>query len=337
MGCGASSTSKPPEDSGKPLRAHADGKDINRNSNGSPSSYTEDEAAAKLQAVQRGRQNRKEMEEMNKSATIMQARFRGKKGRSRAANICADREIVHETGEATVKRNKKNSGVLSVNDWQFGKVLGTGAYGQVYLASKKGQTDQVAVKVLSRSILKRKRVGRFGSAYDSVMGEISVMKKLDHPNVVRLYEVIDDPEEECAPPARMPFSPAASCVLQSLRRFPPHVTQLSLSSSHSSPTDPPPPSLLFMVMEMVPGGDLSAPIEAKRAVGEEELRAWMTGLTLGLEHLHFCGVCHRDIKPENILYDAKTGQAKLSDFGISVFYKVSDGTCIESRRARGGW
>ena len=128
MGCGASSTSKPLADGEKPLRAVADGKEAENTS--SERNFSEDEAAAKLQAMQRGRQNRKEMEDMNKSATVMQARFRGKKARSRAANLHAEREIVQETAEASVKRNKKNSSVLSVNEWQFGKVLGTGAYGQ---------------------------------------------------------------------------------------------------------------------------------------------------------------------------------------------------------------
>lgn len=251
---------------------------------GSSAQSEEDGAAAKLQAVQRGRKERQQLEvigqQLDKAATVMQARFRGKKARSHAANLHAEREVVRETSTAGVKRSKVNSTVLAVNDWQFGKVLGKGAYGEVYLATKKGSPDDpVAVKVLSRSILKRKRVGRFGSAYDSVMGEISVMKRLDHDNIVRLYEVIDDPDED----------------------------------------------LLFMVMECVPGGDLAQPVEAKRHVSEEELRLWLTGLTLGLEHLHLCGVCHRDIKPENILFDKKTQQAKLSDFGISVFYKADVG------------
>ncbi len=29
-----------------------------------------------------------------------------------------------------------------------------------------------------------------------VYREIAILKKLDHPNVVKLYEVLDDPEED---------------------------------------------------------------------------------------------------------------------------------------------
>ena len=31
---------------------------------------------------------------------------------------------------------------------------------------------------------------------DKVYREIAIMKKLDHPNVVKLVEVVDDPEED---------------------------------------------------------------------------------------------------------------------------------------------
>ena len=70
----------------------------------------------------------------------------------------------------------------------------------VFKAKKDDET--FAMKVLSRSILRRKRVGRHGSAYDSVMGEIAVMKLLDHTHLVRLFEVIDDPDEVRLLPAR---------------------------------------------------------------------------------------------------------------------------------------
>ena len=54
-------------------------------------------------------------------------------------------------------------------------------------------------------------------------------------------------------------------------------------------------------------------IEKKRRVPEDEVRLWLRGLTLGLEHLHLCGVCHRDIKPENLLWDPTTRQAKVQN------------------------
>ena len=57
-------------------------------------------------------------------------------------------------------------------------------------------TAAVAVKVLNRSVLKRKKVGR-GTALDGVLKEIGVMKHLCHPHCVQLYEVLDDPAKDC--------------------------------------------------------------------------------------------------------------------------------------------
>lgn len=47
------------------------------------------------------------------------------------------------------------------------------------------------------SFLGRLAPGRKGSnPLDKVYREIAVLKKLDHPNVVKLIEVLDDPDED---------------------------------------------------------------------------------------------------------------------------------------------
>lgn len=82
-----------------------------------------------------------------------------------------------------------------VNQYEMLEVLGKGAFGKV----KKCRTPDggiFATKQLKKSMLKRKRYGRFGNALQNVQKEIAIWKKLRHPNVVRLHEVMDDPEHD---------------------------------------------------------------------------------------------------------------------------------------------
>lgn len=38
------------------------------------------------------------------------------------------------------------------------------------------------------------QVGKEGTFMDDIKREIAIMKKVNHPNVLRLYEVMDDPK-----------------------------------------------------------------------------------------------------------------------------------------------
>ena len=104
------------------------------------------------------------------------------------------REEVRTIAEARVqtRRVKQKEVLTRLNDYRIGPKIGRGAYGTVVKA-KRGKQDEVAIKVVKRSVLKRIRLGK-GTALDSALREIAIMKKLSHPNVVQLIEVIDDPE-----------------------------------------------------------------------------------------------------------------------------------------------
>lgn len=53
---------------------------------------------------------------------------------------------------------------------------------------------QVAIKVMNKDRLKRKFITRQVTAYTLLENEIAILKKLDHPNVVQVYEIINDPQ-----------------------------------------------------------------------------------------------------------------------------------------------
>ena len=77
------------------------------------------------------------------------------------------------------------AGCSDVNDYQLSKQIGHGAYAVVKEGVHKPTGEKVAVKMYDRYKLmdtQRKK---------SALREIKILSKLNHPNVVKLYESID--------------------------------------------------------------------------------------------------------------------------------------------------
>jgi serine/threonine protein kinase len=86
------------------------------------------------------------------------------------------------------------------------------------------------------------------------------------------------------------------------------------------------PTALFLVMELVPGGDLFDRIDRKGYYSETDARRVMRRLLAAVYYLHeTCGIVHRDLKPENILLSSLTSDidVQLTDFGLA----KPDGDC----------
>ena len=73
---------------------------------------------------------------------------------------------------------------------------------------------------------------------------------------------------------------------------------------------------LYLVMDMLSGGDLRYHISRHRKFSEEQTRFFIGCMILALEYIHTNNVIHRDIKPENLVLDEK-GYVRITDFGIA--------------------
>jgi len=179
-------------------------------------------------------------------------------------------------------------------------------------------SDQlVAVKIFSKSNLKRRRTierdkttkrVRVKTALQQVEREIALMKKLSHPNLVRLYEVIDSPETD---------------DLYMVLEYMPLGEILTFRDENGT----------FKRSESLQHKQIDGLIDDGH-FDEEHAALYIVDILHGLAYLHQHHICHRDIKPENILLSDR-GIAKLGDFGVSHIFEEENAENHSQRRVSG--
>ncbi|KAK7692547.1 hypothetical protein QCA50_004177 [Cerrena zonata] len=85
-------------------------------------------------------------------------------------------------------RNSSVNGRISVNDFEFGRVLGEGSYSEVRLARNKNTGQEYAIKVLDKAHLKRK------NKLQIALSEKNTLVRLGagHPGIIRLHSAFQD-------------------------------------------------------------------------------------------------------------------------------------------------
>ena len=73
---------------------------------------------------------------------------------------------------------------------------------------------------------------------------------------------------------------------------------------------------LYLVMDLLNGGDLRYHISKHWRFSEEQVRFYIACIVLGLEYVHNKGIIHWDIKPENLVFE-QNGYLRITDFGIA--------------------
>ena len=129
-----------------------------------------------------------------------------------------------------------------------------------------------------------------------IENEIAILKRIRHPNIVRLHEVIEEREED--------------------------LIYLVMDYAERGP-----------IVKMETGEDgqqRCTPITPVSKVREYSLQ-----IANALLYLHKRKILHRDIKPDNILID-KDGRVKICDFGISYINRHDDeATSLTTRGMKG--
>eukprot|EP00465_Bigelowiella_longifila_P014758 CAMPEP_0185257992 /NCGR_PEP_ID=MMETSP1359-20130426/6984_1 /TAXON_ID=552665 /ORGANISM="Bigelowiella longifila, Strain CCMP242" /LENGTH=335 /DNA_ID=CAMNT_0027843313 /DNA_START=56 /DNA_END=1063 /DNA_ORIENTATION=+ len=144
------------------------------------------------------------------------------------------------------------------------EVLGRGSFATVKRAVRKKDKKELAVKIIKKTKLKQEEL-------KIVHDEVKIMKRIDHPNCVKLEEIFETNKK------------------------------------------------LYLVMEILSGGELFDRIVAKGSYSEREASGVIKAVGLALKYLHSIGVVHRDLKPENLIYANHTNdsQIKITDFGLA--------------------
>jgi serine/threonine protein kinase len=93
------------------------------------------------------------------------------------------------------------------------------------------------------------------------------------------------------------------------------------------------PGMHFLAIEWASGELLEKYARRNGPLAASRVADIVEQIASGVQAAHTAGIVHRDLKPENIMYDEKSGQVKLLDFGIA----TDTDTSPEQRLTRAGF
>ena len=98
--------------------------------------------------------------------------------------------LAKEPPKLPVKSPYSASNLTSIGDYKLGKHLGSGSYASVKQAIHKHTGLLTAIKIYDKQKLDRSATHK-----KAVLKEITILKKIEHKNLPRLYDVIDSPAQ----------------------------------------------------------------------------------------------------------------------------------------------
>ncbi|GAY45793.1 hypothetical protein CUMW_092060 [Citrus unshiu] len=185
-----------------------------------------------------------------------------------------------------------------VGKYELGRTLGEGSFAKVKFAKNVETGDFVAIKIVDRDqVLRHKMV-------EQIKREISTMKLIKHPNVIKIIEVTENNLLNFLFNTVKPSDFTFKLLNQSF------IMEFASANVMASKTK------IYIVLEFIDGGELFDKIAKHGRLKEDEARRYFQQLINAVDYCHSRGVFHRDLKPENLLLDSY-GVLKISDFGLS--------------------
>ncbi|KAK2587148.1 hypothetical protein KPH14_002906 [Odynerus spinipes] len=146
-------------------------------------------------------------------------------------------------------------------------------------------------------------------------GKVCIVQKRDHTG--NMYAMKYVHKGECAERGALKNVAREVEILSKLE----HPCLVNLWFSFQDEED------LFMVSDLLLGGDLRYHIQQKVEFSEESIVLFVAEIALALDYLQSHKIVHRDIKPDNILLDEE-GHARVTDFNIAT--ELEDGQLATS-------
>ncbi|XP_073748445.1 serine/threonine-protein kinase DCLK2 isoform X2 [Callorhinus ursinus] len=222
--------------------------------------------------------------------------FRGLKisahGRS-SSNVNGGPELGRCMSPEGVNGNRCSESSTLLEKYKIGKVIGDGNFAVVKECMDRSTGKEFALKIIDKA----KCCGKFSIC--TVICQHSLSDYLDKHSAFSAGE--------------MAHEHLIENEVSILRRVK-HPNIIMLVEEMETATE------LFLVMELVKGGDLFDAITSSTKYTERDGSAMVYNLANALRYLHGLSIVHRDIKPENLLvceYPDGTKSLKLGDFGLA--------------------
>lgn len=207
-------------------------------------------------------------------------------------------------------------------------LLGHGTFGEVRKALNTFDFQFYAVKIVDKALLSRPKFGTGGVDFsEEIKKEIAILKKLNHPNVAQLKEVINDENSDQLYMV-MEYMENGTIVK------PRNKEQVGLERTIIEHDKPHKEEEIVVV-----GKEASLSQIFEEADENDELytqplsintiRSYIRDILCGLNYLHRQGIIHRDIKPENLLL-SQDNTVKIVDFGLAQLTEGENGDCVKN-------